>query len=492
MPSQTKAAKQAISERSQHIYEVPFRTVDPGRFRQVLDEGLWQELSANFANARSLLRGRTIWHVNSTPAGGGVAEVFRAMLPYCRGAGLDVRWVVISADPEFFVLTKRLHHFLHGSCGDAGPLGVQERRRYDTHLALNAAELTALVRADDIVVLHDPQTAGLLPWIKKRGARTVWRSHIGTDKTNDYVKAAWKFLLSYIDGADAFIFSRKQFVPGSIRQQPVKIIPPSIDPFSVKNQSIPREIVQAILHRVGICHGSVKSNLSPTFKYNDGTLGHVTHLSDIVQSGPSPDFDTPLCVQISRWDSLKDPQGVMCGFAQHVVPNCAAHLVLAGPTVHSVVDDREAAGELDACVRVWRSLSHTQRNRIHLACLPMHNFEENAAIVNALQRHATVIIQKSLQEGFGLTVTEAMWKQRAVVASAVGGIRDQIDTGKNGILLEDPKDLESFGKTLVAMLADSKEALRLGNEAQEKVRQCFLMNRHLNQYLQLFTELSHR
>jgi trehalose synthase len=169
-----------------------------------------------------------------------------------------------------------------------------------------------------------------------------------------------------------------------------------------------------------------------------------------------------------------------------------AHLVLAGPSVHSVADDPEAAQVLDEVEQAWRQLPHARRSRIHLACLPMADIEENAAIVNALQRHATIVVQKSIMEGFGLTVAEAMWKSRPVVASAVGGIQDQIQDGVTGLLLEDPHDLDTFGQQILSLLRDPDTAHGLGERARELVRRQFLANRHSLQYIALFASIVER
>ena len=167
-------------------------------------------------------------------------------------------------------------------------------------------------------------------------------------------------------------------------------------------------------------------------------------------------------MQASRWDGMKDMAGVMEGFAHHVDPALRAHLVLAGPAVTGVADDPEAAQVYHDCIDRWRRLPHEARSRVHLACTPMADPDEAAAIVNALQRRATVVVQKSLAEGFGLTVAEAMWKVRPVVASAVGGIVDQIDHGEHGLLLDDPHDLGAFGSAVEELLRDPAEAARLG------------------------------
>jgi trehalose synthase len=194
-------------------------------------------------------------------------------------------------------------------------------------------------------------------------------------------------------------------------------------------------------------------------------------------------------VQVSRWDRLKDHEGVMTGFAEHVAPATGAHLILAGPNVSAVADDPEGAEVLNEVWAAWRELPHARRSRVHLSCLPMADIEENAAIVNALQRHATVVVQKSLEEGFGLTVAEAMWKSRPVVASAVGGIQDQIQDGVTGVLLEDPTDIDTFGRLVLDLLNDPQRAQEIGARAREHVRRNFLANRHAVQYIDLFASV---
>jgi len=262
------------------------------------------------------------------------------------------------------------------------------------------------------------------------------------------------------------------------------VIQPSIDPFSPKNQDMDDATVRAILAHVGLT-GDGAAESTPAFTRSDGSPGRVDRLCDVVSTGPPPPLDVPLVTQVSRWDRLKDHAGVMRGFVEHTVDSSDAHLMLAGPNVSGVTDDPEGADVLDEVVTEWRELPHTQRARVHLACLPMADIDENAAIVNALQRHSTVVVQKSLQEGFGLTVSEAMWKSRALVASAVGGIKDQVIDGQTGLLLEDPSDTEQFGKMVNDLLGEPERRERMGREAREHVRRNFLVNRHARQYMEL-------
>lgn len=434
----------------------------------------------------ALLRGRVVWHVNSTARGGGVAEMMGPLIGYARDTGADVRWLVIAATPDFFAVTKRLHNALHGDPGDGGTLGPGERRSYERVLHENARELAAVVRHGDVVILHDPQTAGLIPAMRRRGAIVLWRCHVGCERQDDpHVAAGWGFLERYVTRAQAVIFSRPSFVPAFCRPERVAIIQPSLDPLSPKNQELSEAAVRAILVHAGLVEGP-PNEASPSFLREDGAPGRVDRGADILRVGRAPTWETPLIVQVSRWDRLKDPAGVMEGFARlDDIQAGGSQLILAGPAVTAVADDPEGPEVLGEITRLWRALPHDTRRRVQLVALPMVDPQENAAIVNALQRHATVLVQKSLEEGFGLTVTEAMWKGRPVVASAVGGIADQIRDGTDGLLVADPRDPDLFAGILRGLLADPEQQARLGVAARERVRSHFLVLRHLDDYARL-------
>ena len=467
--------------------EVRVAPLSPERLREVLDHDDWAAFEEAIAHALRAFEGRVIWMVSSTAAGGGVAEMLRYFLAYSRGADVNVRWLVITGNHEFFEITKRIHNFLHASPGDGGELGPDQTRIYEEVTAANAEQMAALVRDTDIVLLHDPQTAGMVPRLKQTGAHIVWRSHIGAERPNELVHRAWEFLDDYLREADACVFSRHSYVPDWANALRTEVIQPSIDVFSPKNQDMDTVTVRAILSHVGLAVDGVEG--TPVYTRYDGTPGRVDRLCEVLSTGPPPGFGDPLVVQISRWDRLKDHMGVMQGFAEHVAPATDAHLILAGPNVNAVADDPEGAEVLNEVWEAWRELPHARRARVHLSCLPMADIEENAAIVNALQRHATVVVQKSLEEGFGLTVAEAMWKSRPVIASAVGGIQDQIEDGVTGILLEDPTDLDTFGELVLALLNDPERARQIGARAREYVRQHFLANRHAAQYVELFASI---
>ena len=444
------------------------------------------------ARFRTWLGERAIWNVSSTAVGGGVAEMLAPLLSYSRSLGIPVRWLVMEGSAPFFRITKRLHHAIHGSTGDGSPLDDVARRVYDEVSRLNAAALVRFVRPGDLVLLHDPQTAGLAPPLAARGARIAWRSHIGHDAPSEEVDRGWGFLAPYLRAARATIFSRAGYVPPGLDADRSHIVQPSIDALSPKNQPLDPASVRAILHHVGAIAGAGSAPPGPVrFRQEGGGTGQVSRRADIVRHGAAPEPDDPLVVQVSRWDPLKDMAGVMQGFAELVTEGRAgrAHLLLAGPDVRGVTDDPEGPAVFGAAAEAWRRLPEPVRARIALCMLPTEDIEENATIVNALQRHAAIVIQKSLHEGFGLTVTEAMWKSRPVIASAVGGIRDQIDDGVHGVLLPDPRDLRRLREVIAALLVDRDRAARLGEAARERVRERFLGVRHLLQYADIFRRL---
>jgi trehalose synthase len=468
------------------ITHVPIGPMDPHRFRTVLTPEQYSALLELIADSRDELHGRAVWNVNSTATGGGVVELLRPLLGYSRGAGVDARWVVISGSREFFELTKRLHNRLHGFKGDGGPLGPDQHSVYERTQSAAAAELVPLIRREDIVILHDPQTAGLVAPVRRTGATVIWRCHVGRDNLNGPAHQAWDFLRPYLTEADAFVFSRQAFVWDGLPKQRVAVIQPSIDAFSPKNQSQTPAQTNAILSHSAIVRNGAGS---ATFTREDGTPGRVDRRAQMIEEQPLLRTDR-LVTQVSRWDRLKDPLGVITAFARYVAPDTDAHLLLAGPSTESVADDPEGADVLASVRRAWQRLPDDIRRRVHLASLPMDDTEENAAIVNAVQRHSDIVVQKSLAEGFGLTVAEAMWKERPMVASRVGGIQDQIVDGESGILIPSPRDLEAFGAAVVELLSDLARAHDLGQAAHLRVRDRFLGPYHLQRYFELIQSLA--
>jgi trehalose synthase len=441
------------------------------------------------ARARDLMDGRVVWNVNATATGGGVAEMLQALLAYARGAGVDARWLVLDGTPAFFALTKRIHNLLHGSAGGGGSLGDAERALYESVLEDNLDALLGEVRAGDVVLLHDPQTAGLVPGVRAAGAHVVWRCHVGRDTPTGLTDTAWAFLRPYVEQADALIFSRAAYVPDWADRDRTWIIPPSLDPFTAKNDDIPAGDVEAVLRRAGLVLTTDRRGRF-LFRRRDGSTGVVRPHIGLIDGGEMVPARARLVLQVSRWDRLKDMAGVMTGFADHLsdLPD-DVHLMLAGPDTAGVTDDPEGAEVFEECRALRRDRPPEVQRRIHLCSLPMDDTDENAFLVNALQRHATVVVQKSLVEGFGLTVTEPMWKGRPVLASRVGGIQDQIVDGDNGLLLRDVGDLEEYAAALGRLLGDDELAQRLGEAAHESVRDRYLGDRHLMQYVDLFERL---
>ncbi|MGH2729063.1 MAG: glycosyltransferase [Actinomycetota bacterium] len=467
------------------LTEVSVLPLDPERFESVVSPDQFAEFIEAIVRALEILDGRIVWNVNSTARGGGVAEMLKSLLAYAQGGGVDARWMVIEGVLDFFKITKRIHNHLHGSPGDGGHLGDEERVVYEQVLQDNAAELTKLISADDVVILHDPQTAGLASAVKDRGAHVIWRCHVGLDKPEKLARNAWAWLTPYVERADAYVFSRKGFVWESLDSAKIALIPPSIDAFSAKNQELEPSVVDAILAASALVNDGAVGR--PEYVCHDGTKCTVEARAVVVEEAPLTP-EQRFVAQVSRWDRLKDPVGVITGFADHVAPKSNAHLLVAGPAVEAVTDDPEGAEVLDECTQVWKSLPSEVRSKIHLACLPMDDLEENAAIVNALQRKAVVVVQKSLAEGFGLTVAEAMWKARPVVASRIGGIQDQVVDGVTGYLI-DPTDLTAYGEAVCRLLDDEQRARQMGMEAQRRVRDEFLGPRHLMQYVDLIDRL---
>ncbi|MFK4865631.1 glycosyltransferase [Streptomyces sp. CSMPJR101] len=447
------------------------------------------DLNTAFQEMREALAGRGIIDVNSTMNGGGVAEMLHRLQRYSRGAGLDARWFTLRADPDFFALTKQLHHFLHGADAFGPPLDRAGAEHYAEVCQDNARALLGAVRPGDLVVLHDPQAAGLVPHLQRAGARVIWRCHVGTDDPNTYTERAWAFLRPSLETADAYVFSRKEHVPGWLAGRRVAVIPPSIDPLSAKNRPLAPSAAAAILNQVGL-RAPADGDGPALYRRDDGSVGRVRRTPTSLFSTSPPPADAPLILQVSRWDPLKDMAGVLTSFADAGSSLDGAHLALVGPDVTGVTDDPEGGRVFAECAALWRRLPDRVRTRTHLACLPMADAEENAVIVNALQRSAAVVTQKSLAEGFGLTVTEAMWKGSPVVASAVGGIRDQIEHGVHGILLDDPSDGVSFAAHASSLVGDRYLAGVLGVGARRRVRENFLDDRQLLQQTSLYRSMA--
>jgi trehalose synthase len=377
------------------------------------------------------LAGAKVVHVNSTRTGGGVAEILTKLVPLTQELGIDAQWEVISGESEFFDCTKGMHNAMQGN---RIPLGESLLRVYKETNEHNAESLRPTLEGADYVFIHDPQPAPLLSLCPNRKGKWIWRCHI--DASHPY-RPVWKFLRDFVAPYDASVFSLAAFAQEL--PHPQYLIPPSIDPLSEKNMMLDDSEVEGIFDKYGL------------------------------------DRERPLLVQISRFDRFKDPLGVITAYkiAKAFLPHL--QLVLAGggatddPEGEAVLNEAEAAAKGDP--------------DIHVLLLPADAHRD----VNALQRAADIVIQKSVREGFGLTVTEGLWKGKPVIGGNVGGIRLQVINYHTGFLVDTPE-----GAALrVRYLLNQPEAIRLmGEKAQILVRDNFLITRHLREYLTMMVALS--
>ncbi|SDC22334.1 glycosyltransferase [Actinokineospora iranica] len=422
----------------------------------------------------------TVWHVNSTSDGGGVAEMLRPILGYGHALGIDVRWLVIEADTGFFTTTKRIDNGISGVAGDRGPLGVAQAEQFRRVSRDAAADLGRHVRPGDVVVLHDPQTAGLCEHVADLGAIPVWRAHNGADRPNEHTVRSSAFLAPFLRRARGLVTTQPHFrdvVLAGGGGVPSAAITPFIDPMSAKNNALSQSQARSLLAGWGLLAGTGARD-----------PGRVPGLL-VVREGAAPAPEVPMVVQVSRWDSVKDMAGVMDSFARTVAPATDAYLSLIGPQVDGVADDPEAAEYFRRCLEHWNRLPDPVRSRVQLCCLPTADSAANARVVNAAQRHAAVVTQKSRSEGFGLTVTEALWKARPVVATRVGGITTQIPDARYGraVALPDPDD--HFGLSITELITSPETSRAIGASARERIRAHFLPDSHFHAELRFLGEL---
>ena len=375
------------------------------------------------------LAGRRIVMVNSTRVGGGVAEILNRMVPLFMECGLEVQWEVIEGNEPYYRVTKAFHNALHGSSE-----AITQAQR-DLFIQVGRANAERLRIDQDIVFIHDPQPIVLVERRNRRPrSRWLWRCHIDVSRPDQKV---WSFLEPFILRYDAAVYSAPSFTQRVAMRQ--YLIAPSIDPLSDKNRELSAEEVDAVLRRLEIPR------------------------------------DRPIITQVSRFDKLKDPVGVIEAF-RRVRRSLRCRLVLAGG---SAADDPE--GE-EVLARAREAADGDPE--IHLLMLPPSSDVE----INALQRASAVVLQKSLREGFGLTVSEALWKSRPVVASAVGGIPLQVKHDYSGLLVH---SVEGAAHAVKQLLTNPSYARRLGENGREHVRQNFLLTRHMTDYLLAFLSLDY-
>ncbi len=389
------------------------------KYADIVGQGTIDELRA----LASHLEGKEIQNINSTAVGGGVAEILIRMIPLLKELGINARWDVIKGDERFFSTTKKMHNGLHGVQVEITP---DEWEHFLQTNRTNAAEMTL---ARDITFVHDPQPIALVERKQDIGSKWLWRCHIDVTNPQPELMA---LLNPYIRQYDAAVFSAPAFAQSlSI---PQVLIAPSIDPLSDKNKELPQSVIDSILERFGL------------------------------------DRSRPIVTQISRFDYLKDPVGVIKVY-KLVKRHVDCQLVLAGG---GATDDPEG-------MQVLREVQEaaTDDPDIHVLFLPPSSDIE----INALQRASAVVLQKSLKEGFGLTVSEALWKGRPVIATAVGGIPLQIAHRYSGMLSH---SIEGTAHYLKQLLQEPDYAEKLGKNGKEHVRTNFLITRHIRDYLLLF------
>ena len=376
------------------------------------------------------LRGARILQLNATPYGGGVSELLRSGVPLLAALGLNVEWQVITGDEPFFRVTKAIHNGLQG---DPRTLIQAER---DAYVATSARNAELLEDGYDFVVVHDPQPAAMLPLLGKGSAKWVWRCHIETSEPNP---DTWAFLRGFLCDYDAAMFTLRDFVPPDLPIDRVAVVPPAIDPLSPKNLPLARVTARQVLDWIGVR------------------------------------LDTPLVTQVSRFDPWKDPLGVIEAYrlARDEVPGL--QLALVGSMA---LDDPEG---WDLYRQLQQEASADHAIKLFTNLTGVGNIE-----VNAFQRLSSVVLQKSIREGFGLVVSESLWKGTPVIAGRAGGIPLQMADGAGGVLVE---STEETAQALVELLSDPQRAEALGREGRERVHQHFLLPRLLLNELVLLNQL---
>ncbi len=464
------------------------------------------ELKLEAESVAGRLAGRTTWLVSSTAKGGGVAEMLPTIVSLLRDLGVQVEWVVIgTTDVAFFELTKRIHNLIHGV--GAPDLGEPERALFERVNRENADALREVVQPGDIVLVHDPQPLPIAGQLRETGAVTaVWRSHIGLDEENAATRAVWDFLAPYFDAYDGAVFSAPEYIPVRLAGR-ATVIPPGIDPLSPKNRDLSlRQTIEVM------CNGGLIPCPGPTIGERylnlaqrvlpDGTWAPASVADSIGL------LTRPIVTQVSRWDRLKGFAPLLEAFARlkrspqesdpTTTPLHRRHLdlvrlVLAGPDPSAIQDDPAAREVLDELRTSYRVLPPALQEDVAILLLPMHSLEENALMVNALQRASTIVTQNSLREGFGLTIAEAMWKRVPVLSnSRACGPRQQVRDGLDGRLVADPEDPVELQGALSEMLADPARLDRWGQSAQRRVHEHFLVFDQLRAWGRLISTLVSR
>jgi trehalose synthase len=450
------------------------------------------------------LAGRTVWMVSSTSRGGGVAEMLPTMVALLRDLGVETEWVIIESErPEFFTLTKRIHNLIHG---EGNPrLGNNSRELYEAVNRENAEWLRGRLKPGDILVVHDPQPMSIAAVLKEHlEISAVWRCHIGLDEENAATRAAWKFLAPYGDAYERAVFSAPEYVPPFFTDRS-EIIHPGINPISEKNQDLPLRKLVGILANSALCvaPGPMVTLPLPDLVHRlqggDGSYRPANAWEDIGL------LTRPIITQVSRWDRLKGFRPLMEAFVRlkrEMLKGKGTEgwenrrrldlvrLVLAGPDPASIQDDPEGQEVMAELHAAYGELDPRLQDDIAVVTLPMSSARHNALIVNALQRSSSLVVQNSLREGFGLTVTEAMWKRVPILSNSKAcGPRQQVRDGRDGRLIADPQDPDELAHAMNEMLADAEGRDDWGRSAQRRTHQNFLVFSQLRAWIRLFAEL---
>lgn len=446
---------------------------------------------------------RRVVMLNSTARGGGVAEMMPRLVSLLNELGVRTEWWTMNTDDErFFSLTKRLHNLIHGA--GTPRLEAEDAGVYEGVSEAVAEALRAELGPDDILAVHDPQPAGAGARVAAAGTGrpTVWRCHIGLDSDNQQTEAAWSFLEPHLKAYDHSVFTAGEYIP-SYLSTPVSIIPPAIDPFSDKNRELHLHEVVGILCNAGLAE-SPHPMVTEPFAHQAERLQPDGTWAPAVQPEDLGLLYRPLVTQVSRWDRLKGWRGLLDGFVRlkqeavqrggtggrHARRLKLLRLILAGPEPAAVQDDPEAREVLDELIEVYRGLAPELQQDVAMISLPMTSRKHNALMVNALQRCSSVVVQNSLQEGFGLTATEAMWKRGRVVGTHACGLRQQIRDGLDGYLVQDPENADEIADKLDRVLSMSKERNAVSTAAQRRVYDEFLVFRQVARWLKVLAEVS--
>ncbi|MFB6249766.1 MAG: glycosyltransferase [Salinibacter sp.] len=457
-----------------------------------------EDLRAAARQTIDRLDGRTVWMMNSTAQGGGVAEMLPKVVSMLRDLGVSTEWAVLVSDEEgFFPLTKRIHNLIHGT--GTPHLSEEDETLYRSVSEACADGMARRVAPEDVVVAHDPQPLGTGALLKERlGVPAVWRCHIGLDDRNEATETAWSFLKPWATTYDQTVFSLREYVPSYLEDRST-IINPAIDPLSPKNRPLSVHALTEVLRRARLVqsgHPTIDRDFAqPALRLQrDGSFEPATRPEDLGL------LHRPIVAQISRWDRLKGFGPLLQGFARmkeqafvdryatsarHRTRLTLTRLVLAGPDPDSVSDDPEGQEVFREICRRWQELPAEIQRDIAVLTLPMASRHNNAMMVNALQRCASIVAQNSRREGFGLTVTEGMWKRAPILGTHAAGIREQVTDGEHGRRLPESGDPKALARTIHEMLRAEEKRKEWARNARRRVSEKYLVFTQVRRWLEV-------